>query len=173
MRCTAKDGCQHHSTAVVTCISFYSIHNGEAVKPSSPSNVQTSINNAVNNWSSLDGFQQDKGFSLPLLKISWELENKEAEVKGCCLLPPTMGTHLQVPACSWLSPSVDFSTAPGDCSSTGRWSRGLREKQLTWVVVPIFQGKWQIQFHRHVQIRVQNPRHNTRTSVFTKVIIIV
>lgn len=88
MRCTAKDGCQHHSTAVVTCISFYSIHNREAAKPSSPSNVQISINNAVNNWSSLDGFQQDKGFSLPLLKISWELENKEAEVKTvACYLP--------------------------------------------------------------------------------------
>lgn len=87
MRCTAKDGCQHHSTAVVTCISFYSIHNGEAAKPSSPSNVQISINNVVNNWSSLDGFQQDKGFSLPLLKISSELENKEAEVRtvACCL----------------------------------------------------------------------------------------
>lgn len=172
MRCTAKDGCQHHSTAVVTCISFYSMHNGEAAKPSSPSNIQISINNVVNNWSSLDGFQQDKGFSLPLLKISSELENREAEVRtvACCL---PRWAHICKCQPEPVLVHQGFQHGARRLQQHSRRSRGLREEQLMSIVVPIFQGRWQIQFHRHVQICVQNPLHNTRTSVFTKVIIIV
>lgn len=167
MRCTAKDGCQHHSTAVVTCISFYLIHNGEAAKPSSPSNIQISINNAVNNWSSLDGFQQDKGLSLPLLKISSELENKEAEVKtAACCLPRWAHICKCQRARGWARPRAPQISAL-------QVERGAQGEAINVDLVPIFQGRWQIQFHRHVQIRAQNPLRNTRTSVFTKVIIIV
>jgi len=44
---------------------------------------------------------------------------------------------------------------------------------ISIIVFPIFQSRWQLLSHRHVQIHVQNPLQNTKTSVFTKVIIIV
>lgn len=132
MRCTAKDGCQHHSTAVVTCISFYSIHNGGAVKPSSPSNVQISINNAVNNWSSLDGFQQDKGFSLPLLKISLELENKEAEVKTvACYLPQRAHICKCQPARGWARPRAPrISALHQEIAATQQVEQGAKGEAI-------------------------------------------
>lgn len=121
--------------------------------PAVPSNAQISINNTANNRSSGDGFQQDKGSSLPPLKMPSQIGSREVGVQWAHMCKCQPAQHI----------------AAGGQAAGGAG----KGEAISTIVFPIFQSRWQLLSHRHVQIRVQNPLHNTKTSVFTKVTIIV